>query len=111
MERREDAIKRPDQRWETAIHPTIIPRPLEKSLARKGTNGVGTNGVTANFMFSDGAFWVLLTCFYIPKSARVYLFPQSVKIHFFCSGPISVDPICPQPTRAVRPAARSGSPS
>ena len=29
-----------------------------------------------------------------PKSARVYLFPQSVKIHYFCSGPTSVDPIC-----------------
>ena len=62
----------------------------------------GTNGVTANFMFSflhRGTFWVLpLAYFYIPKSARAYLFPQSVKIHYFCSGPISVDPICPQPT-------------
>ena len=67
--------------------------------ARKGTNGVSTNGVTANFMFFDrGTFWVLpLTYFYLPKSARAYLFPQSVKIHYFCSGPISVDPICPQP--------------
>ena len=67
--------------------------------SRKGTNGVSTNGVTANFMFFDrGTFWVLpLTYFYLPKSARAYLFPQSVKIHYFCSGPISVDPICPQP--------------
>ena len=32
-----------------------------------------------------------LTYFYIPKSARAYLFPQSVKNHYFCSGPISVD--------------------
>ena len=43
-------------------------------------------------------FWVLpLTYLYLPKSARAYLFPQSVKIHYFCSGPIRVDPICPQP--------------
>ena len=63
--------------------------------ARKGTNGVSTNGVTAIFMFFDrGVFWVLpLTYLYLPKSASAYLFPQSVKI----SGPISVDPICPQP--------------
>ena len=26
-----------------------------------------------------------------------YLFPQSVKMHYFCSGPIRADPICPQP--------------
>ena len=37
---------------------------------------------------------------YLPKSARAYLFPQSVKIPYFRSGPISVDPICPQPTHA-----------
>ena len=69
---------------------------------RKGTSGVSTNGVTANFMFFDrGTFWVLpFTYFYIPKSARAYLFPQSVKIHDFCSGPISLDPICPQPMNA-----------
>ena len=29
-----------------------------------------------------------------------YLVPHSVKIHDFCSGPISVDPICPQPNAA-----------
>ena len=65
----------------------------------KGTNGVSTNGVTANFMFFDrGTFWVLLlTYIYLTKSARAYLFPQFVKIHYFRSGPISVDPICPQP--------------
>ena len=69
--------------------------------ARKGTNGVSTIGVTANLMFSDrGTFWVLpLTYFYPPGNARAYLFPQSVKIHYFCSGPVSVDPTCPQPRR------------
>ena len=40
---------------------------------RKGTNGVSTTGVTANFIFFDrGTFWVLpLTYFCIPKSAGV----------------------------------------
>ena len=38
-----------------------------------------------------------LTYFEPPKSARAYLFPQTVKIEYFCSGPIGVDSICPQP--------------
>ena len=29
-----------------------------------------------------------------PRSARAHLFPQSVKLHYFCSGPICLDPIC-----------------
>ena len=70
-------------------------------LPRRGTNGIGTNGVTANLLFFDrGAFWVLpLTYFYLPKSARAHahLFRQSVKMCCFCSRPISVVPICPQP--------------
>ena len=46
--------------------------------------------------FDRGTFWVLpLT--YLPQSARAHLFPQFVKIHYFCSGPVSVEPICPQP--------------
>ena len=74
---------------------------------RKGTNGVSTNGVTACFIsFARGTFWVLpLTYFYLPRSARAYLFPQSVKSHYFCSGPISVDPICPQPS-VLKPPIR-----
>ena len=74
---------------------------------REGTNGVSANGVTANVMFFDkGTFWVLpLTSFYPPKRARSYLFPQSVKIHYFCSGPIRVDPICPQPRPGAARAA------
>ena len=55
--------------------------------ARKGTNGVSSNGVTANFIFFDrGTFGVLpLTYFYLPQSARVYLFQQSVKNRYFCA--------------------------
>ena len=61
---------------------------------RKGTDGVSTSGVTANSSYFDrGTFWVLpLTCFYVPKSARVYLFPQSVKINYFCSAPLVLTP-------------------
>ena len=72
----------------------------EAVVLRKGTSGVSTNGVTAiSFMFFDrGTFWLpSFTYFYLPKSASAYLFPQPVNIHHFCSGPISVDPICPQP--------------
>ena len=62
---------------------------------RKGTNGVSTHGVTADFMLFDrGTFWVLpLSYFYLPQSARAYLFPPFVKNHYFCSGPISVESI------------------
>ena len=75
---------------------------ISELASRKGTNGVNTNGVSAILMLFDrGTFWALpLTCFCLPKSARAYLFPQSIKIHYFCSGPTSVDPICPQPTLA-----------
>ena len=49
-------------------------------------------------LFDRGTFWVLpLICFYLPKSARAYLFHHSVKLTYCCSGPISVDPICPRP--------------
>ena len=66
-------------------------------------------------VFDRGTLWVLpLTYLYLPESARAYLFPQSVKTHhYFCSGPISVDPICPQPSRVelnqrtVNPQIRS----
>ena len=48
-----------------------------------------------------GTFGVLpLTYFDFPKSARAYLFPQSAKNHYFCSGHNSVDPVCPQPRGA-----------
>ena len=51
---------------------------------RKGTNGVSTNGVTAIYVWTEGLVWVLpLTYFYIPKSARAYPVPQSVKFHYF----------------------------
>ena len=71
----------------------------ERCGSRKGTNGVSAYGVTASFMFFDtGTFCALpLTYSYLFKRARAYLFPQSVKIHYFCICTVSVDLICPQP--------------
>ena len=61
--------------------------------------------VTATFFFFDrGTFWVLLlTYFCLRKSARGHFFPQPVKTHYFCSGPINVEPICPQPRTPLVP--------
>ena len=91
--------------WDVAARGEATPELAEALFGRfaagacTGTNGVSTHGVTAHFMFLvRGTFWVLpLTYFYLPKSARAYLFPQSVKIIYLRGDPISVDPICPQP--------------
>ena len=74
--------------------PRCNPRPsLQRSpcTSRKGTNGVSTNGVTANLMLFDrGTFWVLpLTYVNLPKCAKTYLFPQSAKTPYFSSGPMN----------------------
>ena len=67
--------------------------------------------------FLTGTFGELpLTYFYLPKRARAYLLSQSVKIRYFCSGPISVDPIRPQRRTSSRtgwcpPSARWRSPT
>ena len=65
----------------------------------KGRMGSALMESLQNFVLFDRInLWVRpLTYFYIPKSARACLFPQSVNICCFCSGPINVDPICPQP--------------
>ena len=51
-------------------------------------------------------FGSLVTCVYLPKSARAYLFPQSVKTRYFCSGPISVSPHSSAAEARRRPRAR-----
>ena len=43
---------------------------------------------------------MVLNLLLFSQSARAYLFPQSFKINYFCSGPVSVDPIGPQPNTA-----------
>ena len=63
------------------------------ALLGKGQMGSTLLGSLQICLFDRGTFWVLpLTYLYITKSARAYLFPQSVKFHYFCSGPMSVDP-------------------
>ena len=63
---------------------------------RKGTNGVSTNGVTANFMFFlTGTFRVLpLPYFYIPKSVpgRTF-FPNPSKFITFAAAPLVLTPL------------------
>ena len=86
--------------------PGLAASALPVSTRRIGAKDVGKGQMGSALMgslqmscfFDRGTFWVPpLTYFHLPKSARAYLFPQSVKTHYFCSGPISVDPICPQP--------------
>ena len=85
-------------------------RPPPKKLlpvarrSERDNRGQHFNRVTADPCPSDrGTCWVLpLTYFYLPKSSKGVLFPQSVSNHYFCSGPTSADPICPQPRRLRR---------
>ena len=74
--------------------PGCRPAPGGLPSGRRLQMGSALIGVTANRSISYGTFWVLplTTYLYIPKCARAYLFLQSVKIHNFCSGPVSVDP-------------------
>ena len=68
-------------------------------FARKGTNGVSTNRVmTKKHVFGRGTFWVLICQNLSTSTNLAYLFPKPVRIHYFCSDPLSVDPICPQPS-------------
>ena len=61
---------------------------------REGTNGVDTNGVTANHTLFDRHFLVLLLTFSLPDMPGHTFFRSGI-IHYFCSGHISVDPIGP----------------
>ena len=74
-----------------------LPRLHER--LRRGQVGSALMGSLLISLFVDReTFWVLpLTYLYLPNSARAYLFPQYVKMYYLCSGPVSVDPICPHP--------------
>ena len=79
---------------------------------RKGTNGVSTNGATACYiyiyLYIMFVVFLFLTeerfgyqsvkiCQHLSSLTMLHtFFPQSVKKHYFCRDPISVDPICPQ---------------
>ena len=72
----------------------ITPLPFEihqlrsLSLARGPCAQEQTWGHCKVHAFHRGTCWVLpLTYFYHPKSARAYLFPQSVKTHYFLQRP------------------------
>ena len=77
----------------------------------KGRNGVGTNGVTANFM----CFYRLLgysrePAFIFPRVPGRTFCPNPSKMNTFAIGPISVDPVCPQPKALIgdlKPASGS----
>ena len=74
-----------------------------RSLSRfgKGQMGSALMGSLRFFLcFStEGLFWVLPLTYIFPKVPGRTFFPQSIKQTYFCSGPISVDPICPQPSK------------
>ena len=82
--------------YEAPVVPLALPDapPLPRAALGEGTNGVSTNGVTATFMLLDrGTFWVLpLTFFYLPKSARVCRFTQSVKFMTSAAAPLVLTP-------------------
>ena len=60
----------------------------------EGPNGVGANGVTADFMFFDRGTFVGAN---LSKSVKIaYLFAQSVESRYFRGDPVSADPICPR---------------
>ena len=72
----------------------IIKETKPSACVGEGQTGSALRGsLQILVVFDRGTFWVLpLTYLYLPKSARAYLFPQSVKIHYFCSGPTSAGP-------------------
>ena len=74
-------------------------------LIGKGHMGSALAGPLRILCFVDRVvFWILpLTYFDLPKNARAYLFPQSVKINYFCRGPISVDPFVRNQIRGCQP--------
>ena len=59
---------------------------------------------------TEGAFvYCHEPAFVFPKVPGRTFFPQPVKTRYFCSGHISVDPICPQPTDPWAPFSTGGS--
>ena len=80
----------------------VEPTPSTQT-ARKGTNGVSTNGVAANFMvFDRGAFLgtPVNLLLYSQKFQGVTFFPNLSKVITFAVAPLVFDPICPQ-TKAI----------
>ena len=88
------------------------PQPVSSCHPPPFTNGVSIiNRVTAIFVFFDGGtFWVLpLTFFYIPKSARAYLFPKSVKSITCAAAPLVLTPFVRSRAEEATPAGVGGA--
>ena len=62
-------------------------------------NGVATNNVLLCFLLTEGLFgyWRQPTFIFPEVPGRTFFPNLSQVINYFCSGPISADPICPQP--------------
>ena len=66
---------------------------LAADETRKGTNGVSTNGITANLFFDRGTFWVLpIIYFYLPKVPGRTFFPNLSKLITFAAAPLVLTP-------------------
>ena len=82
--------------------------------ARKGTNGVGTHGVTANLMLFDRYFFVLPLNLYSPERQDVP-FSQSSKLITFAAAPFVLTPSVRHqgtrsaPWRPLRGSLRAGA--
>ena len=83
---------------------------LVRTRFGKGQTGSALMGSLQHFMFFDrGTFWVLLlTYFYLPKSARAYIFPQPVKIITFAAAPLVLTPFVPNQSAKSANEARMG---
>ena len=80
--------------------PELI-RMLMQNGIRKGTGQMGSalmGSLQLSCFSSEGPFLgTPVNLLVSSQKCQGVPFPQSVKPHVFCSGPISVDPICPQP--------------
>ena len=70
---------------------------VHRASVGKGQMGSALMGSLQIYLFDRVTFWVPpLTYFYLPKSARAYLFPPICQNSLILQRPISVDPICLQ---------------
>ena len=73
----------------------------DRDLVRKGTPGVSTNGVTANFVFFlTEVLFGYRSVKICQQKCKCCTFSPKLSKKKKCSNPISVDPICPQPNLA-----------
>ena len=80
------------------MHPAAHrPTVAQRRKIGKGQMGLALMG---SLQISCFLTEVLFGATNLSKSVNcAYLFPQSISNYYFCSDPISVDPICPQPRK------------